>query len=60
MHIKFWTLSFLLLRATVSMADSTVLVETEHFDRLGGWVVDQQFMDEMGSPSYSRMVWGFC
>ncbi len=50
MHIKFWTLSFLLLRATVNMADSTVLVETEHFDRLGGWVVDQQFMDEMGSP----------
>ena len=27
-----------------------VLVEAEGFDDLGGWVVDQQFMDEMGSP----------
>ena len=27
-----------------------VFVEAEAFDDLGGWVVDQQFMDEMGSP----------
>ena len=27
-----------------------VLVETEAFDELGGWVLDQQFMDLMGSP----------
>lgn len=27
-----------------------VLVEAESFDDLGGWVVDQQFMDQMGSP----------
>ena len=27
-----------------------VLVEAETFTDLGGWVVDQQFMDEMGSP----------
>ncbi len=27
-----------------------VLVEAEGFQSLGGWVVDQQFMDEMGSP----------
>ena len=27
-----------------------VLVEAEGFDNLGGWVDDQQFMDEMGSP----------
>jgi len=27
-----------------------VLVEAEMFTDLGGWVVDQQFMDEMGSP----------
>jgi len=26
------------------------LVEAEAFDELGGWVVDQQFMDLMGSP----------
>ena len=27
-----------------------VIVEAEAFETLGGWVVDQQFMDEMGSP----------
>ena len=27
-----------------------VLVEAEGFEDLGGWVVDQQFMDQMGSP----------
>jgi len=27
-----------------------VLVEAEGFQELGGWVVDQQFMDQMGSP----------
>ena len=27
-----------------------VLVEAESFENLGGWVVDQQFMDQMGSP----------
>lgn len=27
-----------------------VLIETEGFDTKGGWVVDQQFMDQMGSP----------
>ena len=30
--------------------ESVVLVETENFDSLGGWVLDQQFMDLMGSP----------
>ena len=27
-----------------------VVVEAEGFEHLGGWVVDQQFMDQMGSP----------
>jgi hypothetical protein len=27
-----------------------ILVEAESFDTKGGWVVDQQFMDQMGSP----------
>ncbi len=27
-----------------------VLVEAEAFDERGGWAVDQQFMDQMGSP----------
>ena len=28
----------------------TLLVEAERFDDPGGWVIDQQFMDVMGSP----------
>ncbi len=27
-----------------------VLIEAENFSEKGGWVVDQQFMDQMGSP----------
>ncbi len=32
------------------VAGRTVLVEAEGFDNPGGWVVDQQSMDQMGSP----------
>jgi signal peptidase I len=40
-----------LLYSFVSTASAdTVLVEAESFEDLGGWVVDQQFMDQMGSP----------
>jgi hypothetical protein len=40
-----------LLYSIVSTASAdTVLVEAESFEDLGGWVVDQQFMDQMGSP----------
>jgi len=31
-------------------ATRLVLVEAESFDALGGWALDQQFMDQMGSP----------
>src|SRR5271166_6578377 len=31
-------------------APATLLVEAEAFDGYGGWVLDQQFMDQMGSP----------
>lgn len=27
-----------------------ILIEAENFDNIGGWVIDQQFMDQMGSP----------
>lgn len=27
-----------------------IFLETESFQNKGGWVIDQQFMDEMGSP----------
>ena len=39
-------LASLLLIASASSA----LVEAESFHDLGGWSVDQQFMDQMGSP----------
>ncbi|GHT69413.1 hypothetical protein AGMMS50239_36150 [Bacteroidia bacterium] len=29
---------------------ASLLVEAENFSTKGGWVVDQQFMDLMGSP----------
>jgi len=35
--------------STVNVLAVTVLVEAENFDDLGGWVVDQQSMDQMGS-----------
>ena len=35
--------------ASTCLADR-ILLEPESFEQLGGWVVDQQFMDEMGSP----------
>ncbi len=33
-----------------SAATGNVLLETEQFADFGGWVLDQQFMDQMGSP----------
>jgi len=36
--------------AKTAFAAPVVLLEAEQFANLGGWVVDQQFMDRMGSP----------
>jgi hypothetical protein len=46
---------FLIFLATifcsiVQAQQNTILIETESFADKGGWVVDQQFMDQMGSP----------
>ena len=38
------------LSAADSKAEPTILVEAEGFADIGGWVVDPQFMDLMGSP----------
>ena len=48
----FWKATLLLLAVAVHRIDARdmVLVEAEAFAELGGWVVDQQFMDLMGSP----------
>ena len=40
----------LVLLASTAVAADIVLVEAESFPETGGWVVDQQFMDLMGSP----------
>lgn len=39
-----------LLFCSITINASDVLVEAESFADKGGWVVDQQFMDQMGSP----------
>jgi len=39
-----------LLFISLSLDSSNVWVEAERFSNKGGWVVDQQFMDQMGSP----------
>lgn len=41
---------FFLSLYSISMSAAGVWVETENFKDKGGWVVDQQFMDLMGSP----------
>jgi len=48
----FSTLIFItLLLSLASLAGAqTILIEAEGFENLGGWVIDQQFMDQMGSP----------
>ena len=48
------TLLLLLSLGTVRAAD--LFVEAESFSNKGGWVVDQQFMDLMGSP-YLLATW---
>lgn len=39
-----------LVMAVPSLSAASLLVEAERFDNKGGWSVDQQFMDLMGSP----------
>lgn len=41
---------FLLITGYVSGQSNLVFVEAESFSHKGGWVLDQQFMDRMGSP----------
>ncbi len=46
-HLTF--LFFLLCHFALAQKPATVLVEAESFDNKGGWSIDQQFMDVMGS-----------
>ncbi|PCE64644.1 FAD-dependent oxidoreductase [Sediminicola luteus] len=43
-------LAFLSLCATVLYGQDSFLLEAESFDDKGGWVVDPQFVEQMGSP----------
>ena len=47
-HCLFLIIAFCI--APLSLEADTVLVEAEQFEHHGGWVLDQQFMDLMGSP----------
>jgi hypothetical protein len=49
MKIFFASIYFLLLTGSIPAQENRVLLEAENFQRKGGWVVDQQFMDLMGS-----------
>ena len=46
-HLTF--LFFLLCHFTLAQKPATVFIEAESFDNKGGWSIDQQFMDVMGS-----------
>ena len=43
-------LSIFIYFSVISKEHNSLLVETESFDNKGGWVIDQQSMDVMGSP----------
>lgn len=48
---KFITVLFLLAFMSCQViAQKGILVEAESFENKGGWVLDQQFIDQMGSP----------
>ncbi len=49
-HMKNIILFLLLLLISLPLNAANLLVEAESFQEKGGWVVDQQFMDLMGSP----------
>lgn len=55
MHMNYFLFTVLSLMAFSSTAlysqsEKMILVEAESFAEKGGWVVDPQFMDQMGSP----------
>ncbi len=44
------SLSFIIAAVSLAVAQPQVFIEAESFSNKGGWVVDQQFIDQMGSP----------
>lgn len=51
MNRLLYLLCLLVLLVPATRADARgIFLEAESFEHPGGWVIDQQFMDEMGSP----------
>ena len=53
MKLNYWMVrlsALVLLAGGLSVQAAELFVEAESFTQKGGWVVDQQFMDLMGSP----------
>lgn len=48
--MSFAVIGILFVILSYSAMANGILVEAERFDEYGGWVNDQQFMDQMGSP----------
>ncbi len=48
--IRILVLAALAIAPCAARSEETLLVEAEGFRDRGGWVVDQQSMDQMGSP----------
>jgi hypothetical protein len=48
--MKLFASLFCILLVNLYVVSQDVLVEAESFDDPGGWVVDPQFVDQMGSP----------
>ena len=47
---RFWIIGLSLWFLSLMAHAASCMVEAEAFTYKGGWVVDQQFMDQMGSP----------
>lgn len=50
MKNKVITIILLILWGSISLSAQLIFIEAESFDNRGGWVIDQQSMDQMGSP----------
>jgi len=48
--MKFFAAILMLLSIHLSVRAQDILVEAESFDNPGGWTVDPQFVEQMGSP----------
>jgi hypothetical protein len=50
MKNKVLTIILQILLGSISLSAQIIFIEAESFENRGGWVIDQQSMDQMGSP----------